>query len=114
MIRKLTEQVVHRCGGSSATATDGAEGLAELRSTDFDLIITDIFMPNMNGYDFVHTAREIGYDGPIIGVTAATIGNEAEMLLQQGADRVIAKPITREKLVNAYRASKNSRARNLE
>jgi len=64
----------------------------------FDIVITDINMPKMNGYVLTQTLREIGYTGPIIGVTAATIGDESRKLLACGADAVLPKPLSMKKL----------------
>ena len=51
-------------------------------------------MPEMNGYELTKGLRESGFTKPIIGVSAATIGNETEEILKAGADLALAKPLT--------------------
>ena len=70
----------------------------------YDLVITDIMMPNMNGYELTSKLREFGFRKPIIGVTAAVIGEESEQLLAMGANQVIEKPVDLPKLNAAYAA----------
>ena len=61
-------------------------------------------MPNMNGYELTREMRALGCTKPIIGVTAAVIGEESAQLLEAGADQVIEKPIDLPKLNAAYAA----------
>ncbi|CAI8251806.1 MAG: Sensor histidine kinase RcsC [Marinobacterium sp. xm-d-530] len=58
-------------------------------------------MPEMNGYELVEAIRATGSSVKVLGVTAATVGSERELLLQAGADVVMGKPITSESLQNA-------------
>ena len=55
-------------------------------------------MPVMDGYELTETLRASGATLPIIGVTGATVGNEAETLLAKGADRVMPKPLNLDNL----------------
>jgi CheY-like chemotaxis protein len=50
-------------------------------------------MPEMNGYEFVSELRKRDCQQPIIGLTAATIGEETEQMLAAGADVVMSKPM---------------------
>lgn len=73
---------------------DGMQALTAMDSQAFDVVLTDINMPHMNGYELTKALRDKGYQGLIIGVTAATIGAETEKLLSLGADAVLQKPIS--------------------
>lgn len=101
-LRLLTEQILKGQGAKATCAVDGKAALAALEADDFDLLLTDIFMPQMDGYELVTTLRAQGFDKPIIGITAAMVGDEAERLIAAGADRVIPKPVTTEKLLKAW------------
>jgi len=79
-------------------AKDGQQALDILAKSQVDLVLTDIFMPQMNGIELVTVAREQGYNQPIIGLTAATLGRETESLLQAGANAVMNKPVRIEEL----------------
>ena len=68
---------------------------------DYDIILTDYFMPNLTGAERTEKLRSQGDERPIIAVTAATIGNEAEELLQAGVDMVLPKPLNKKAVLNA-------------
>lgn len=74
-------------------AKNGLQALEILSNTQVDLVLTDIFMPEMTGIALVKTMREREYVQPVIGLTAATLGQETEELLQAGAQTVLNKPI---------------------
>lgn len=97
-LRMLGQAMLESAGATVCVAEDGVEALAAMKLFDPDLVLTDIMMPNMNGYQLTEALRAGGYDRPIIGVTGATVGNEASTLLAAGADRVLAKPMTRKGL----------------
>lgn len=101
-LRMLTEQILKGAGAKPMLAVDGKMALQMLADAEVDLLLTDIFMPQVDGYELVSTLREQGFDKPIIGVTAAMVGDEAERLLAVGADCVIPKPVTTEKLLKAW------------
>ena len=101
-LRKLTEYILKSFKPKKLVVkTDGSEALKEYTSANgaFDLVITDIFMPNMSGYELTEHLRELGFAGKIVGLTAATLGDETNRLIQLGADDVIEKPLTKEKLL---------------
>lgn len=91
---KLITSIVKRNGGWLVThAGHGEEALGILRRKTFDVIITDYHMPTMDGVELTRRLREQHYRGPIIGLTAATLGNEVSELRTAGADDVLAKPL---------------------
>lgn len=53
------------------TAIDGQDGLIKFKSSKFDLILTDITMPNMGGVDMIKSIREISSDVSVIIISAA-------------------------------------------
>lgn len=59
-------------------AVDGVDGLAKLDEREFDLILSDINMPNMNGIEFVAAVRERGLKVPIINISSE---GEDELLI---------------------------------
>jgi len=67
-------------------------------SGKFDLVLSDIFMPEMNGYEFARQVRLTDTAIPLIGLTAATIGKETDEMLAAGASAVLSKPISLTKL----------------
>jgi len=82
-------------------ARDGAEALGKLRSAPYDLLLTDLSMPQMNGTALAAAARELDLQLPIIMLTGF-----GAMLLQDGekpagVDLLIGKPVTHQKLAAA-------------
>ena len=55
-------------------------------------------MPEADGYELTTKLRASGFSKPIIGVTAATVGEESAKLVEAGADSVLAKPLDIDKL----------------
>jgi PAS domain S-box-containing protein len=92
LIQKVTTHVLKPLFAEITIANDGQEGL-EMAADDYDLILTDYFMPNLTGAQMTAALRERGDQRPIIAATAATIGKEADELVESGADAVLSKPL---------------------
>ncbi len=101
MLRKLSENLLQKLGANPVLVENGQLALDQFNNQKWDLIITDIFMPEMNGYELVEAIRATGSRVKVLGVTAATVGNERDLLLKAGADVVMGKPITSDSLQNA-------------
>ena len=94
LIRTLTKGILEiRFGVEVLVAEDGHQALALLAENAVELILTDYFMPNMDGRELIRTLREDGRLLPIIALTAAAIGDEQQELINAGADRVLTKPL---------------------
>ncbi|MDD3596581.1 response regulator [Sulfuricurvum sp.] len=78
--------------------SDGREAFEKLQGGSFDLVLTDIDMPVMNGYDLLTEVRKTGLNIPMICVTAFAISGDKEKLLLHGFERYISKPIDMEDL----------------
>lgn len=74
-------------------AENGQEGVHKALSTPFDLILMDMHMPVMNGYDAVHALRRQGYTGMVVAVTASAMSEETSLTLTSGCNAFITKPI---------------------
>jgi CheY-like chemotaxis protein len=72
---------------------DGLEALDFIKNNEVDLILMDINMPNMNGYDATRNIKAVRSDIPIIVQTALSFGEEQDEATKAGADDYIAKPI---------------------
>jgi len=73
------------------TAGDGVEGLEALRAGDVSVVLADVMMPRMNGYDFIRGARKFS-SVPIVVVSARSQAADKMLGLDLGADGYITKP----------------------
>jgi signal transduction histidine kinase/DNA-binding NarL/FixJ family response regulator len=76
-------------------ASNGQEGLEKLRTTPFDLVITDLAMPVMNGFEFLQQIRSDRELSPLkVIVSSASVSpSNQQMALDQGSDDFLAKPV---------------------
>jgi two-component system chemotaxis response regulator CheY len=91
-MRQMVEQTLRNGGHETVLAVDGSDALARFRAEQFDLIITDINMPVMDGYALTRAIREIDHKIPILALT--TEGEQAKRVSgqQAGVDGWIVKP----------------------
>lgn len=68
------------------TGVDGQDGLELLATQDFDLVVSDIEMPNMNGWQFCQAAREKGYRMPFVALTSLAKGENEQKAIDCGFD----------------------------
>ena len=97
-LRMLGKSLLAREGAEVIDVENGEQALQAFDTESFDLVMTDIMMPEMDGYQLTEALRAKGFNQPIIGLTGATVGNEAEKLLESGADRVLPKPLNLDSL----------------
>ncbi|MDD5630616.1 MAG: response regulator [Methylococcales bacterium] len=75
-------------------ASDSIKALELLAQTAFDALLTDIMMPQVDGYELIRRVRALGYDKlPIIAITAKAMQGDDTLCLQAGANAYLAKPI---------------------
>lgn len=92
-ILQMTAKLLIDKGADLRISKNGRQGLEVMSSCDVDVVLSDIFMPEMNGIEFVSELRKRGYTQPIIALTAATLGQETDNILMAGADAVLNKPV---------------------
>ncbi|HLM82449.1 MAG TPA: response regulator transcription factor [Terriglobales bacterium] len=102
LLRKgLTEE-----GHTPTCAKDGAEGLALAKSYEFDVIILDIMLPKLSGYELAKRLRAEKVATPILMLTAKDSVPDIVRGLDLGADDYMTKPFSFEELVARLRAVK--------
>jgi two-component system alkaline phosphatase synthesis response regulator PhoP len=80
-------------GFTVTTAIDGVEGLLKFENGEFDVIISDIRMPNMDGIEMCTEIKKIDKSIPIIFLTAVTDDYKILYAMMSGADQIVDKPI---------------------
>ena len=103
-IRKLMEIYLKKDGFQVFHSDNGEEALSTLDHTKIDLIVADIMMPKMDGYELVKELRDAGYELPILMVTAKDTYPDKKIGFELGADDYMTKPIDMEELVLRVRA----------
>ncbi len=98
-ILDIQHRYLIQAGYDVLVAHDGKEGLELFRKKSIDLIITDIMMPNMDGYDFISEVQYIAPDQPFLFTTAKTSEQDKIYGLSLGADDFIVKPFSPRELV---------------
>jgi two-component system, sensor histidine kinase len=93
LVAEVTQAVLAKFVGRIEIADNGRSALEKLRSDPPDLLITDLFMPEVNGDDLVRQIRALGMTLPIVGATAAVVGDDVERFRAAGADLVMSKPL---------------------
>lgn len=101
MARKFHAYILDNIGFETTTAMDGSEALEKFFSAPFDLVITDINMPLMDGYEFVKRIREDEQfdDIPIIIISTEDESKDKQKGYDAGANIYIVKPTDPEQLV---------------
>ncbi len=85
-------------GFDVSTATDGSYGMQLLRETKIDLVLLDILMPGLDGYQVIQSIREQS-NVPIIMITGIKEKDSAVKSLKLGADDYVAKPFNKKELM---------------
>jgi CheY-like chemotaxis protein len=98
----LMKYLLQASGYTILTATNGREGVVVAQRESPDVILMDLQMPNMNGYEAVRQVKEVpALRGvPIIAVTAFAMVGDRDKILARGFDGYIAKPIAPERFVS--------------
>ncbi len=104
-MRRLLQMAFEEEGHRVTLAEDGARALEQIRSESFDLIVTDIRMPQMDGLELLREIRKINEGIPIIIMTAYGTVPSAVEAMKAGADDYILKPFDVEQMkLSAARA----------
>ena len=97
--RKLMEAVLKQNGYEPLLAADGIEALDVLDNKHVDLIVLDVMMPRMDGYEFTETLRSSGCDLPILMVTAKEKPADKRKGFIIGTDDYMVKPVDEEEMI---------------
>ena len=100
-IRHLLSMMLERKGHTTAQAANGAEALERLNSDEFDMVFSDLRMPEIDGRELIIKMKEANIAVPVVFITAfATVDSAVEMM-RQGAADYITKPFDEEKIILA-------------
>jgi len=98
--RRISREILVNAAFNVASAQDGEEALEALREHDFALVLMDIQMPRMDGYEAAKRIRAMGLGVPIVALTARAMAGERARCLEAGMNDHLSKPFDPEELVS--------------
>ncbi len=98
-LRRVTEYSLHSCGFHTLSAVDGKQGLAAFQAEHPQVVITDIQMPGMSGYEVLRQIKAENPETLVIVITAYSSVEKAVEAMKQGAYDYLVKPFSRDELV---------------
>ena len=112
--QRLTERLLSKRGHTVVIANDGQEAVDAASRDVFDLILMDVQMPVMNGFEATSAIRafecEAGRRTPVVAITAHAMSGDRERCLEAGMDAYISKPVRAYELYAAVEALARRRA----
>lgn len=92
--QKVMYRMLKKLGYRAEVAADGLEVLKALKDSPYDVILMDVQMPKMDGFEATRFIRQAWPDGPkIIAITAHALKGDKEKCLEAGMDEYISKPV---------------------
>ncbi len=98
-LRRLFAHVLIKNGYSVKEVSNGQEALDAMDNDYYDLIISDIMMPVMDGYEFVRSLRDAGDNTPVMMITAKDAFDDMRLGFLSGSDDYMIKPVNVNEMV---------------
>jgi CheY-like chemotaxis protein len=117
--QRVVVKFPHKAGYKAELAANGQEALSALRLISFDLVLMDVQMPVMDGFEATRQIRApesavLNRAVPIIALTANAMKGDREKCIQAGMDGYVTKPINLEQLIQALDKHLGSQAKTLQ
>ena len=104
LLASSLKEILEECGHTVICAYDGMEGLELARSSHFDLLVLDLMLPKLNGFEVARTLRKEKNGLPILILTAKSDILDRVEGLDSGADYYLTKPFDRRELLACVNA----------
>ncbi len=103
-IRFLSRRILSAAGANIVEAIDGLDAIGKVNAAEqeqhpFDCIVLDMQMPRLDGYRTAERLRKMGFDRPILALTAEAMDGDSNRCLNSGCDDYMSKPINATKLL---------------
>jgi chemosensory pili system protein ChpA (sensor histidine kinase/response regulator) len=104
-VRRVTQRLLERQGYTVMLAKDGVDALRQLQDVRPDIMLVDIEMPRMDGYDLTRNVRgnKQTADIPIIMITSRTAEKHRKMAFELGVNEYLGKPYQEDELVKSIK-----------
>jgi CheY-like chemotaxis protein len=99
--QRLIKTLLTLSGAEVRIAEDGREAVTLAQTGAFDVVLMDMQMPEMDGYEATRILRQAGYDRPILALTAHVMEGDRERCLEVGCNDHLTKPVDRRRLIGA-------------
>jgi CheY-like chemotaxis protein len=99
-VRDVLSRMLQARGHHVAVASDGEEGIARFRSEPFDLVLTDLGMPKLSGWEVGKTIKAINPKVPVAMITGWGVELDRQKLSESGIDLSIPKPFDFDQVIN--------------
>ena len=110
--RRLIRVLLQRAGAEVVTAENGRDALDKIREEGpFDVILMDMQMPEMDGYEATRRLRQDGCTTPVLALTAHALSSARARCLAAGCDEYLSKPVDRDKLLQVVARCARSSSR---
>jgi two-component system, OmpR family, response regulator len=103
-LRELLAASLRFAGFAVSTTASGAEALRIAASRPPDLVVLDVMLPDLDGFEVLRRLRQVGQDLPVLFLTARDAGEDKVRGLTAGGDDYVTKPFRLEELVARIRA----------
>lgn len=104
LVSETLTAILRKAGYTVVTAVDGGEGLKKMQTQDFNLVITDIIMPEKDGIETIREIRRTYPSQQIVAISGGSVDVNLDFLEfaeKLGANGILHKPIDRQKLLDA-------------
>ncbi len=98
-LRSLYTKVLSKHGYAIVGVSNGEEAMGAMDTDYYDIIISDVMMPGMDGYEFVRNIRDSGYMTPVLMITAKAEFDDMRLGFLSGVDDYMVKPINVNEMV---------------
>ncbi|HYX37742.1 MAG TPA: response regulator [Oligoflexus sp.] len=106
--RTLVKRILVQNGAEIDFAEDGAEALSKALEGNYDIVLMDMQMPNLDGYSATRELRKRGYAKPIIAITAHAMKEEREKTLTAGCNLHLSKPLNFKLLISSIESCRRT------
>jgi CheY-like chemotaxis protein/anti-sigma regulatory factor (Ser/Thr protein kinase) len=103
-VREMIGDILSNAGHSVVTAVDGSEGVEKFKADAFDLVITDLAMPKLNGLQVARVCKTLRPAVPVVMLTGWGVLLTEEELAEHGVDEVLSKPVRLDQVLDAVAA----------
>ncbi len=110
MLARVYSRALVAAGFVVDLAVDGADGFERLLSGPYDVLVSDVRMPRMDGLDLLQQVRRMRPNVPVILITAQLDDRSYALARELGAARYLLKPVTMEQLARAVQGAARLRA----